>query len=66
MPLVLAIPVPGILAVFEGFCDLMSARIAAARAAALFVTVLEPLASRPGLLCLSWKAARRVFMVQLD
>ena len=48
------------------FCDLMSARVAATRAAALFLTVLEPLASRPGLLCLSWKAARRVFMVQLD
>ena len=58
MPLVLAIPEPGILAVLKVFCDLRSARVAAARAASLFV--LEPLASRPELSCLSWKAARRV------
>ena len=66
MPLVLAVPGPGRLAVFEAFCDLRPARVAAACAAELAATVLEPLASRPWLFCVSWKAARRVLMVQPD
>jgi len=63
----LTIPVPvSVQAVFEILFDLRFARVAAASAAAVAVPVLQPLASRPWLLCLSWETARRVFTVQLD
>ncbi len=67
MPLMLAIPVPeSVQTVCESLCDLKLARVAAAYAAALAVPVLEPSAPRPGLLCLFWETAGRVFKVQLD
>ena len=67
MPLMLAIPVPeSVQAVCEMSCDLKFARVAAACAAALAAPVLEPFASRSGLLCLFWETAGRVFTVQLD